>query len=111
MSTSSLPPPVLPCRFCPPPPPLHLGSERIKLQILWKKLQSVFHATYGPLFSKSVPELSVEPGGGRAVHEVGPPPAADAEALAGVELGAVARVRNQVVGGVLRNLGADTVVR
>ena len=58
-----------------------------------------------------MPELRVEPGGGRAVHEVGPPPAADAEALAGVELGAVARVRNQVVGGVLRNLGADPVVR
>ena len=57
------------------------------------------------------PELRVEAGGGRAVHQVGDPAAADALALAGVELGAVARVGHQVVGGVLGHLGADPVVR
>ena len=57
-----------------------------------------------------MPELRVEAGGGRTVHQVGDPAAAHAQALAGVELGAVAGVRDQVVGGVLGNLGADSVV-
>ena len=57
------------------------------------------------------PERGVEAGGGRAVHQVRPPPAMGRpEALARVELGAVAGVRHQVVGRVLGHLGADPVV-
>ena len=56
------------------------------------------------------PERGVEAGGGRAVHQVRRPPARRPEALARVELGAVAGVRHQVVGRVLGHLGADPVV-
>ncbi len=57
------------------------------------------------------PELQVEPGGARAAHQVCHPPRAAPEPLAGVELGAVLRVREQVVLRVLRRLRADLVVR
>ena len=56
------------------------------------------------------PERGVKAGGGRAVHQVCGPPAGRPEALARVELGAVAGVRHQVVGRVLGHLGADPVV-
>jgi hypothetical protein len=56
------------------------------------------------------PEVDVEPGCCGAVHEVGDPAALPAQVLAGVELGAVVWMRNQIVLRVLSHFGADLIV-
>ena len=56
------------------------------------------------------PEPRVEPGRLRTVHEVRDPAPAPAQAVAGVELGAVLRMGNEVVLRVLRDLGANLIV-
>ena len=53
------------------------------------------------------PEVDVEAGGRGAIHQVGDPTSLPAEVLAGVELGAVLGMRDQVVLGVFGDLGAD----
>ena len=56
------------------------------------------------------PEVDIESSRCGTVHEVGDPAALPAQVLAGVELGAVVRMRYQIVLRVLRHLGADLIV-
>lgn len=56
------------------------------------------------------PELQVKPSGVRAAHQVCHPSPVAPEPLAGVELGAVLRVREQVVLRVLHRLCTDLIV-
>jgi hypothetical protein len=90
-----------------------LKSDSITRLLLFFKilLSIVTFATSGQSLNVIADsEVDIEAGGWRAVHQVSDPAALPAEVLAGVELGAVVRMRNQIVLRIFGHLGADFTV-
>jgi len=56
------------------------------------------------------PKIDIESGRCGAVHKMSDPAALPAQVLAGIELGAVVRMWNQIVLRVFSHLGADLIV-